>query len=232
MGTNRARPFAEHFLNYSRCELVPFSVRTRADAGIFPSRSGAVQESFMARPQLSDALHALKGTKPKPNQRGERDRESVVTSGRPRCPAHVKSDPVAFAAFKDAVRILKKRRTVSAGDAPTLAVYAVVYSKWVKATADVNERGFEVEVERTNKAGEIYTATVPNVAVRVATDCERQLLQLAKSLGLTPDSREKIKPTKASEKDSSYQPEPGTVGAELAHLFDKNGRLKPNGKTN
>jgi P27 family predicted phage terminase small subunit len=155
----------------------------------------------MARPQIDNALHALKGTKPKPNQRGEHDREPNVNAGRPRCPAHVKSDPVAFAAFKDAVRILKKRRTVSAGDAPTLAVYAIVYSKWVKATADVNERGFEVTVTRTNKQGETYEMEIPNVSVRIATDSERQLLMLAKALGMTPDTRERIKPTRAARDD-------------------------------
>ena len=179
----------------------------------------------MGRPQLSDALHALKGTKARPNQRGEHDKEPQTVGGRPRCPAFIKADPDAFLAWKDVVRLLKKRRTISAGDAPTLAVYSVVYSKWIRATKDIAERGFEVTVTKTNKQGEEYEIEVPNVSVRIATDCERQLLALAKALGLTPDTREKIKPTKA-DPEKEYRPEPGTIGALYPDLFDAKGKLK------
>jgi P27 family predicted phage terminase small subunit len=179
----------------------------------------------MGRVQMSEEHHRLRGTKARPNQRGEHDREpSTVTGGRPRMPKSL--SPSAAQAWKDAVRLLRKRRTLSAGDAPVLTVYANVFAKMQKANADIEARGFEVEVIRTNKKGEEYTTTVPNVSVRIATDCERQLLQLAKALGLTPDTREKVKPTKEEKKPTKWTPTANTLGAFMPELFDEKGRAK------
>jgi len=164
------------------------------------------------RPRESAEHFKLTGGKPsKPRTKG--NDEPQVFAGRPRCPAHVKADPVAFAAFKDAVRLLRKRRTLSAGDAVTLTVYARVYSKFVRANDDVNERGFEIEVTKTGKDGNPYETTIPNPCVLIATNTERQLLQLAKSLGLTPDTRERVKPTKPTEGSEPVSYAPGTLGA-------------------
>lgn len=172
---------------------------------------------------LSDAQHALRGTKARPNQRGEHDRAATTPAGRPRCPAHVKEDPSAFAAWRDAVRIMRKNGTLSAGDAPTLAVYACVYSKWIQATKDVRERGFEIETTRTRRDGSTYETTAINPSVKIATDSERQLLALAKALGLSPDSRGRIMPTKEP-KSKKWTPKPGSIGALLPSLFNEKGK--------
>jgi P27 family predicted phage terminase small subunit len=185
----------------------------------------------MGRPQKSDEWHALAGTKAKPNQRGERDRVPQAYAGRPRCPAHIKESETAFAAWSDAISIMRKNGTLSAGDAPTLAVYAVVYAKWVKASADVEERGFEIETTRTRRDGSEYTTSVVNPSVKIQTDSERQLLALAKALGLSPDSRGRIMPTKEAKptKSKKWSPDqivPGSIG----EYMYKNGMLDENGK--
>jgi P27 family predicted phage terminase small subunit len=173
----------------------------------------------MARPKLSDSLHALKGTRARVNQRGEHDREQAnITSGRPRCPAHVKQNSVALASWKDAVRIMKKQRTLSAGAGPTLAVYAVVYSKWVKATDDVDNRGQILTVTRTTKSGEPYEVEEENPSVKIQTNSERQLLALTKSLGLSPDTREKVRPTRGGA-TGKRELAPDSMGAMFPHLF-------------
>jgi P27 family predicted phage terminase small subunit len=179
----------------------------------------------MARPMKSQEWHDLAGTKQKPNQRGEHDRQGDIPAGRPRCPQHVKEDAAAFAAWKDALRVMRRTGTLSAGDAPTLAVYACVYSKWVQATKDVRERGFEIETTRTNKRGEEYTTSVVNPSVKIATDSERQLLALAKALGLSPDSRGRIMPTKQS-KPKKFEAKAGTAAALMPHLFTTAGKLR------
>lgn len=169
----------------------------------------------MGRPMLSDEQHRLRGTVARPNQRGEHDKEPSVPGGRPRVPKML--SPEAQEAWKQVVGLLRKRRTISPGDGPVLVVYANVYAKMMKANADIEKRGFEIEVTRINKKGEEYTTLAPNISVRIATDCERQLLQLAKALGLTPDTREKVKPTKEAKKKKELAPD--SIGNKFGHLF-------------
>jgi P27 family predicted phage terminase small subunit len=163
------------------------------------------------RPRLGDEHHRLYGSE----RDAARDRAvasrapSQVVSGRPRCPQSVKADAVAFAAWKSAVRMLRARGVLTPGDAPTLELYAQVYSRWQTALADVKAHGFIVTVTIPVRGG---TAEVekPNPAVAVAQTCEARLLALAKSLGLTPEAREKIKRVKPNEKELSKIPETPT----------------------
>lgn len=123
----------------------------------------------------------------------------ALPASRPKCPASVKADPEAKAAWNEAVKTLESRGTLTRGDASTLTVFALCTSRYLKANADVTARGFEVEVVRVNKKGEEYSTSVPNPSLRILDACERQLLALQKTLGMTPADRTKVKRTKPRE---------------------------------
>lgn len=129
----------------------------------------------------------------------------ALPAGRPKCPASVKADDEARAAWKAAVKILEMRGTLTAGDGPTLTVFALCSARYLKANADVTARGFEIEITRTNKKGEVYTMSVPNPSLRILDSCERQLLALARATGMTPADRTKIKRTKPRETPKSKE---------------------------
>lgn len=155
----------------------------------------------MGRPALSPEQHALKGTRP---TRAKPEPESSIVSGRPRAPKHLSAE--ALTAWRDAVRLMRKRGSLTPGDSPTLAVYAETVAQWVKAKADVEARGQILTEQRFSKSGAQYTVEVLNPSVRIQQDASRQLLALAKSLGLSPDSREKIKTPKPKKAKQAAQP--------------------------
>lgn len=148
----------------------------------------------------------------------------TVPSVKPKMPKHVREDEVAKKAWRDAVRVLTARGTVTGGEAVTLAVYAVVYSTWVAAVADVRERGIEIDVTNVRKDGTEFYTTKTNPNVKVKSESEKQLLSLSRSLGLTPDSREKAHVEQAP-KPTKFVPKAGTAAALMPELFN-NGKLK------
>ena len=119
-----------------------------------------------------------------------------VPSGKPKMPNSVKEIPEAVEAWKGAVKILKERGALTRGDGPALTVFALCQARYLKATADVEKRGFEIEVERGDKKGERYTTSTPNPSLQIISQCERQLLALAVRLGMTPKDRSGIRPAK------------------------------------
>lgn len=173
----------------------------------------------MSRPALSPEQHALRGTRP---TRAKPETESSIVSGRPRAPKHLSAE--ALTAWKDAVRLMRKRGSLTPGDSPTLAVYAETVASWCQAKSDVAKRGQILCETRFSKSGTEYTVEVLNPSVRIMQDASRQLLALAKSLGLSPDTREKIKTPKAKT-EKQFVPKKGTAG-ELSGYFDARGKLK------
>src|SRR5262249_5889974 len=106
--------------------------------------------------------------------------------------------------------------SLTPGDAPTLAVYAETVAQWIRAKRDVEKRGQILSETRFSKAGNQYEVEVLNPSVRIMQESSRQMLQQAKALGLSPDSREKIKPPKAKAKNEP--PRKGSIGELLLML--------------
>lgn len=139
----------------------------------------------MGRPAKTPEQHALEGTRVRPT------RVSVVASGRPRIPSHLSK--VERAEFKRCVQLLEKRGTVTPGDLTALAVYAAIYARWVQAK---RELGVDIMVETTvmDNSGAAHQVRRVNPLVKIVSDAERQILAMTRALGLTPDTREKIRP--------------------------------------
>jgi P27 family predicted phage terminase small subunit len=145
------------------------------------------------RPRKTDKEHWLNGTTPHaPEVKPEE--ASQVASGRPKMPGHL--SPNAIEAWKLVCKLLRAKGTLAKTDAATLEIYVEVKSTWIDAKADVVARGQLVDEQRYSKSGDPYTVTIINPSVQIQRDSERQLLQLTKALGLSPDTREKVRRTR------------------------------------
>jgi P27 family predicted phage terminase small subunit len=175
----------------------------------------------MGEPKKTAELHVLAGNPSKLSReqlkvRAAEDKQQPGVSAevRPRLPKHLSKEAVIV--WRATVRLMRARGTISAGDVPALEVYAEVSARWQAAKADVAVRGIVVSVVKHDKQGNEYTTEMTNPCLAVVQDCERQLLALAKALGLTPDTRERVKPTARSK---AAQAKPGSVAAMFPNLF-------------
>lgn len=133
----------------------------------------------MARPELSAELHQLHGTE---SQR-KTSRESMHTGGKPRRPKNL--SPVALEKWKEIVRFLAKRRTITPADGPLIELAAEGFARWRMLVDDIQKRGIYVQGED----GEII-----NPSIKYANQAENCLRAALKELGITPSSRERAKP--------------------------------------
>jgi P27 family predicted phage terminase small subunit len=147
----------------------------------------------------------------------------TVRSGRPKTPKTL--TPMQLECWKEAAKILKQRGTLSKGDGESLRLWSVVKARWLQANAEVEKDGLTIQETRCSKSGDEYTVTVNHPCLKIAENCERLLTGLAVKLGLTPLGREKVRRTSAP-KEEKYTPIEGTLGADMAHLFDAKGRPK------
>jgi P27 family predicted phage terminase small subunit len=148
----------------------------------------------MARLQLSDELHALKGTVLR-SRSARRVIPLSLLAGRPKCPRHLSK--AARKEWLAIVKLLESRGVLDPGAGPTLELYADTRVRWLAAKADLDKRCLMVQVTKSTSKGEIYSVEVENPYLKIAQDCEATLQQLAKALGIEPASREKVKKVKA-----------------------------------
>lgn len=128
-------------------------------------------------------------------QRGTRPTRAAVgapsEAGRPRMPKHLSES--AQRVWRETVRLLRRRGTLTVDSAPTIQIYAECAATWEVAKADVESRGQILTEQRYSKSGDPYTIQVVNPSMKIKQDCERSMLALCKALGLSPDAREKVK---------------------------------------
>jgi len=167
----------------------------------------------MPRPQKSEFEHELAGTRPQTVP----EKPSVFRAGRPQFPQHL--TPVAKREFKRAVKLLEDRGVLTQGDYTTLSIYAEVFARWIQAKGEIHALGLMVEVEVTDNHGEAHIVRRLNPLLRVAQDCEKQLRALAKTLGLTPIDRDKVKQVAGAK---TVETDPATVPGTVAY-FEKHG---------
>jgi P27 family predicted phage terminase small subunit len=122
--------------------------------------------------------------------------ESVYVGGRPKIPGHLSA--AARSEFKRACKILLERGTATPGDFVTLALYAEVYARWVESKKQL---GFEfiVTTKVTDNNGNLRTVDRPNPLIKVVETAEGRLHSLARTLGLTPGDRDKVRKTKTAD---------------------------------
>jgi phage terminase, small subunit, putative, P27 family len=122
--------------------------------------------------------------------------ESVYVGGRPKIPGHLSKD--ARSEFKRACKILLDRGTATPGDFVTLALYAEVYARWVESKKQLGSE-FIITTQVTDNNGNLRTVDRPNPLIKVVETAEGRLHSLARTLGLTPGDRDKVRKTKTAE---------------------------------
>jgi phage terminase small subunit len=157
----------------------------------------------MPRIQKDPTMHALQGTVSQAALPGQ----STVPAGSPKLPKNL--CPAAKAAFRDACRALAARRALTPGDGALLRLFAVLTHRHEAAQAKVDEEGLVKEYSRLNNHGEEVKTEKHNLHLKIAQDCERQLVQILDRLGLTPRHRDSVKPT--APKKSKPATIPGSV---------------------
>ena len=90
--------------------------------------------------------------------------------------------------------MLEKRGTVTEGDVATLAVYAELLARWIQCEREIGQE-LMIESVVLDNNGMPHKQRKVNPLLKVANACETRLLALAKTLGLTPVDRDKVKRT-------------------------------------
>jgi P27 family predicted phage terminase small subunit len=168
----------------------------------------------MGRPAKSNELHQLQGTK----SQAKSATESVFAGGRPKFPAHLSK--VARSEAKRVVKLLEDRRTVTPGDIALISLYAEVYSRWVATKAAIGDE-LMVEIKMKDANGAIHSTKRLNPLLKVAQADEAKLIQLTTQMGLTPVTRDRVRPTKSQRKNFEV------IAGSVADLMP--GLLEPNG---
>jgi len=146
--------------------------------------------------------------------------KSSVAPGRPKCPGHLCE--AARQEFRRVSKLLGERGHETLGDATVLALYASVYSRWVRNKAKLEREGDQITVEVFDNHGNAKSRTKENPLLEIVERAEKQLFVLSKELGLTPQSRSKIQPTESAGPEKRH-PEPGCMWEQCPHLFDDDG---------
>lgn len=141
----------------------------------------------------SDDLHWLQGTKPS----GAKVEGAPVAPGRPAYPKGISQ--AAKRVFKRLCGLLEERRHLSEGDGELLRIYALLYTRHEKALAKLEAEG-EIRVYvRLDSNGQPHDQEKPNLWLKVAETCERNMTACLDRLGLTLVARAKVKPTGTAE---------------------------------
>jgi P27 family predicted phage terminase small subunit len=100
-------------------------------------------------------------------------------------------------------------------DCMALTLHCELVARWLDCQRQLKKDGTVISVKFFSKSGEEVSSMKPHPALKISQDCERSLRQSLHSFGLTPQSRQIIKPAAAEPK-----PEPLSA-AEI--LFGKKG---------
>lgn len=111
---------------------------------------------------------------------------------RPRMPKTLSL--VAQAKWRELVRELNRRGTLTSADAGMLELASELYARWRLYVDDLAARGPYVEHTTVDKHGETVTRQVLNPSAKLITQIENSMRAVLKELGTTPASREDVKP--------------------------------------
>lgn len=130
----------------------------------------------MPRERIPIEDHKLRSTLP---QYVEREPDGIIRPGRPKMPPTL--NPVAAERWKEMIRILRSRRTLTRADGPLLENYCVIYARWVAFCKKLDEEGPRDADGKLNPLAKAISAL------------ESRMQSQLQQLGCTPVSREKAR---------------------------------------
>ena len=158
----------------------------------------------MPRPALTPIEQYLRGRQSRAAEDG-----NSSTVGKAVKPDHL--SPEAQTIWRKVSRLLGARRTETPGDFAALAVFCECYVRWVQAKRELGT-DLLIDVTVLDSNGQPHTNRRLNPLLKVVEAAEKNVLILARELGLTPLLREKVKPAKEPETETAG---PATVGDAL-----------------
>jgi P27 family predicted phage terminase small subunit len=121
-------------------------------------------------------------------------------------PKHLGS--VAAEKWRELVRLLAKRGTLTRVDSSALEIFCETYARWRGLCDEIHEHGAMVDVTVLDNCGEPHTKRVQNPAAKLAVQLENSMRAMLKEFSATPASREKSKPAALEQpKEKAASPE-------------------------
>lgn len=114
-------------------------------------------------------------------------------AGRPECPGHL--DAIARAEWDRIVPLLDEAGILARIDGAALAIYCATYSRWVRASAELDAP--EGLVAYTEKGG-----VKQSPYVQIAAAAERDMARMLVEFGCTPSSRSRVATKAEGPKDA------------------------------
>lgn len=136
---------------------------------------------------ISPEEHRLKGTRPT----RAADHGQDIPAGRPKFPKGISPD--AKRVFKRLCFVLEKRRALTHGDGELLRLYSILYTRHETAMAKLLVEGEICTYVRLDSSGTARDQEKPNLWLKVAETCERNMVACLDRMGLTPNARAKVK---------------------------------------
>ena len=142
----------------------------------------------MPMPRKSAKLHWLTGSK----SQAQEVPESDFPAGRPRMPKYLPA--IAQEKWRELVRLLGKRGTLTKVDSTAMEILCVTYERWRALCDEIRQYGPMVDTVVLDSNGESHTKRVQNPASKLAAQLETSMRAMLKELTATPASREKARP--------------------------------------
>lgn len=136
--------------------------------------------------------------------RASRAHRPEGTADRPRMPRDL--TPIQRQTWRELIALLDARGTLTAGDGPAILAYAEVTERLRLAQEAIAREGLIVTVTVLDKHGKPVTHTKANSAVKIVEQCERMLHAYRREMGLTPRSRDVVKPLEKRRQDARSSP--------------------------
>jgi P27 family predicted phage terminase small subunit len=115
--------------------------------------------------------------------------------------------------FRALVRQLATRKTVTEGDADLISIECSLWEQWQQSLLKIREEGSIRIYTRLGPAGPIEVER-ENLHVKIAQNCQRQMITILRQLGLTPSARDTVRPVaepKKKEEEEYVLPEKDDV---------------------
>jgi P27 family predicted phage terminase small subunit len=120
--------------------------------------------------------------------------------------------------FKRVAALLEDRGTCSPADGATLTLYACSYSRFITAQQDLDLRGHRIKETALDSHGAAVEVDRENPSLKLVQAEAKTILSFLRQLGLTPATREKVKPTKPKADN-----EDGVTGSDVDELIRRAG---------
>jgi P27 family predicted phage terminase small subunit len=141
----------------------------------------------MPMPRKSEALHNLQGTTP------EYGRETIshIPMSKPSMPEHIKADKASARDWREMVKVLKERGTLTRADGPLIELYCDHRQRRRVALEHLRTEGLVSDYARLDKNGEECITEKRNLWLPIAETCERNIVAVLDRLGIGPIQKDK-----------------------------------------